>query len=97
MADPVNRLEFLESLREVHDFPGPFMFKVIGGNSDAFVANVVQAVINALGEVEPEVKTRESSGGKHVAVTVDVSVESAEAVLDVYSAFQMVEGVRFVL
>ena len=97
MTEPDNRAEFLERLRDVHDFPGPFMFKVIGTNSDVFVAQVIQAVINVLGAVEPELKTRESSGGKHVAVTVDVSVDSAEAVLDVYAAFQSVEGVRFVL
>lgn len=97
MTQPHDTAEFLERLRDVHDFPGPFMFKVIGTNSDAFVANVIQAVINALGPVEPALKTRESAGGKHVAVTVDVSVDSAEAVLEVYQAFQAVEGVRFVL
>jgi hypothetical protein len=30
-------------------------------------------------------------------VTVEVEVDSAESVLDVYAAFQGVEGVRFVL
>lgn len=97
MTNTEEKSELLERLQDVHDFPGPFMFKVIGGNSDDFVAQVVQAVINVLGDVEPQIKTRESSGGKHVSVTVDVTVQSAEAVVDVYAAFQGVKGVKFVL
>src|SRR5690554_6741139 len=81
MTDTNSKSEFLERLRDVHDFPGPFMFKVIGTNSDVFVAQVVQAVINVLGNVEPQVKTRESSAGNHMAGTVVVPVQKAEAVL----------------
>lgn len=97
VEDLTRQGELLERLRDVHEFPGPFMFKVIGPNTDVFVAQVVQSVINALGAVQPQVSTRESSGAKHVSVTVEVQVESAEHVLEVYAGFQSVDGVRFVL
>lgn len=97
MSELSRQIEFLQSLQAVHEFPGPFTFKAIGENNDEFVSQVVQAVLNVLGQVEPEVTTRESSGAKHISVTVDVEVDSPEKVLAVYRAFEGVEGVRFVL
>lgn len=92
------RDKMLDRLNDVHAFPGQYMFKVIGTNSDAFVSQVVQAAINVLGEqIDPDVSTRESSGGKHVSVTVSVQVEDAESVLDVYSALQELDEARFIL
>lgn len=92
------RSVLLDRLNEVHSFPGPYVFKVIGSNSEEFVSNVVQVVVDALGEdVEPEVSTRESSGGKHLSVTVSVQVDVAESVLEVYAGFKELDEARFVL
>jgi uncharacterized protein len=88
----------LRALNDVHQFPGPFTFKVIGENSADFVARVVQAAVVVLGPTAyPNVRTRESAKGNHQAVTMVVEVGSAEGVLDVYAALSGVSGVRFLL
>jgi len=93
-----DRNTILERLRDVHSFPGEYIFKVIGENSDVFVTRVVQATINVLGSgAQPDISTRESSGGKHLSVTLTVNVDTAEAILDVYEVIQQIDGVRFLL
>lgn len=95
MAD---RDELLERLNDVHEFPCDYLFKVIGENSDAFVARVTQAAINVVGaSARARITTRESSGGKHLAVSMTVQLQDAESVLEVYSLLSGLEGVRFIL
>ena len=52
----------LRALNDVHAFPGPFTFKIIGENTPEFVARVVQAVVVVLGPTSsfPEVTTRDT-------------------------------------
>lgn len=93
-----DRNEILERLNDVHSFPGDYMFKVIGDNTEEFVTRIVQASLNVLGpDAEPGVSTRESSGGKHVSVTLDVRVENAEMVLEVYDMLKKLDGIKFIL
>ena len=88
----------LDRLNEVHSFPGPFVFKVIGANSQEFISQVTRTATETLGEeVEPEISTRESSKGNHLSVTMSVHVEDAESVLDVYAALKELDDVRFIL
>lgn len=92
-----NRDDTLRVLNEGHSFPGPYMFKVIGENTPEFVARVVQAATVITGpQAVPDITVRESAGGKHQAVTLQINVGSAEAVLDLYAAFRAVGGVRMV-
>lgn len=92
------RSVLLDRLNEVHSFPGPYTFKVIGANSEEFFDSVVQVVNDALGSgADADVSTRESSGGKHLSVTVSVEVDDAETVLEVYAGFRELEEARFVL
>jgi hypothetical protein len=92
------RSMLLDRLNEVHSFPGPYTFKVIGTNSDEFLESVVRVVNETLGDgTEPDVSTRESSGGKHLSVTVSVEVSDAESVLEVYAGFRELDAARFVL
>lgn len=87
----------LERLRDVHTFPGPYLFKAIGPNTDHFVAAVTQAVIDVAGpDSHPDVGTRKSGQGNHQSVTVTVAMSSAEQVLDVYEVLIAVNGVRYV-
>jgi putative lipoic acid-binding regulatory protein len=89
---------FLSRLEDVHEFPCDFVIKVIGINNTQFVTRVIQASVNALGyAAEPGVETRESSGGKHVSITLTLSVQRAEEVIEVYTLLNSVEGVRFLL
>ena len=95
MAD---RESTLEALNQVHQFPGPFTFKVIGTNSPEFVAQVAQAVVVVLGPKSlPEVTLRHSTGGKHQSITLVVRVQQAEDVLKVYECLGALGGVRFLL
>jgi hypothetical protein len=88
----------LERLEDVHSFPGDYTFKVIGSNSPEFVSRVVQAAVNILGKSsDPDVDTRESSKGNHISVTLTVSVEEADVVLEIYDAFQAMDDIRFIL
>lgn len=93
-----DRQSSLEVLRQVHEFPGPFVFKVIGENTPDFLARVVQAVVVVAGPTTlPAVRTRQSSGGKHQSVTLTVRVKSAEGVLDIYEFLGCIDGVRLLL
>ena len=92
------RQSSLDALKQVHHFPGPYIFKVIGENSPEFLANVVQVTVWVLGpRTQPAVSVRHSSGGKHQSITLKVRVPTAEGVLDVYEGLGTLAGVRFLL
>ena len=96
--DMSSRESSIETLEETHEFPCPYQFKVIGTNSEEFVAQVAQIGVNVIGaDAEPNVTTRESSGGTYVSVTMEVEVEDAETILDVYARVQQMDDVKFVL
>jgi putative lipoic acid-binding regulatory protein len=89
----VSTLPAIELLEATHQFPGPYMFKVIGRSERAFVARVVAAVREELAEeTDPPFRVRETTGGKHVAVTLTPRVKTAEQVLAVYSRVQKLAG-----
>lgn len=93
-----SRDESLETLRETHSFPCEFDFKVIGDNSEEFVAQVAQVGVDIIGDTaEPDLETRESSDGTYVSVTMTVVVESAGSILDIYDGFETIDDVRIVL
>jgi putative lipoic acid-binding regulatory protein len=83
----------LELLESAHTFPGPYTFKVIGKAERGFLARTVAAVREALAhEVDPPYRIRESSGGRHLAITLEPHVESAQQVLDVYRRLGSTSG-----
>lgn len=93
-----SRESSIETLEETHSFPCEYEFKVIGSNSDEFIASVVQVGVNVVGaDAEPDVSTRESSGGKYVSVTMEIRMEDAESILEVYEGFEALDNVKFVL
>ena len=83
----------IELLERTHDFPGRFVFKVIGRVENGFAARVVAAVREELAcEVDPPHRMREAVGGRHVAVTLEPDIESAEQVLAVYRRVRGIPG-----
>lgn len=93
-----DRESTLQALRDVHQFPGPFRFKVIGENTPEFVARVMQTVVLVVGHhSQPQVTFRESAHGRHQSISLTATLASAEQVLDVYAALRDVQGVRFLL
>ena len=89
----MEQLPAIELLESIHEFPGPYMFKVIGRGDNGFVARVVAAVREELAEsVDPPFRTRESVGGRHVAITLEPTVQTARQVLDVYRRIRGTAG-----
>jgi putative lipoic acid-binding regulatory protein len=84
-VNPMTRLPSVELLEAHHRFPGPYMFKVIGKSDNGFIARTVAAVRDELAApIDPPYSVRETPGGRHVSVTLEVSVASAQQVLAVY-------------
>jgi putative lipoic acid-binding regulatory protein len=88
----------IELLEATHQFPGRFIFKIIGRVENGFAARVVAAVREELkNEVDPPHSVREAAGGRHVAVTLEPTVESPHQVLAVYRRVRTLAGVVMML
>jgi putative lipoic acid-binding regulatory protein len=86
----------LELLRQTHTFPGPYALKAIGDAKHDFRQRVLDAVKAELG-VEPPHEVRETPGGRHVSVTLNLSVDSAEQVLALHHRLKKVDGLVLLL
>lgn len=85
-------------LEKTHRFPGPYIFKVIGKVENGFAARVVAAIRDELdNEADPPFRVRQTAGGRHVSVTVEPHVETAQQVLDVYRRIQRLAGLVLLL
>jgi putative lipoic acid-binding regulatory protein len=94
----VRKLAALELLENTHRFPGPYMFKAIGRAESGFVARVVAAVREELAEeTDPPFNVRQAVGGRHVSVTLEPTVQTAQQVLDVYRRVQKISGLVMLL
>lgn len=95
-TEPVLTAEALALLERFHQFPGEYMFKIIGFGGEEFTAAVsaaAEAVLGPLGSPGRRVSSRPSSGGRYTAVTLEVQVTGAPQVLDIYAALKQVQGV----
>ncbi|HZT83206.1 MAG TPA: DUF493 domain-containing protein [Gemmataceae bacterium] len=94
----MKRAQMIELLEATHQFPGTYTFKVIGKAENGFSARVVAAVRDTLAqEVDPPHSLREAHGGRHVSVTVEPTVRTAEEVLAVYRRISTIVGVVMVM
>lgn len=83
----------IELLESTHQFPCPYMFKVIGRFENGFVGRVVAAVREALdSQADPPFKVRQSAGGPHLAVTLEPVVRTGQEVLAVYKHILQMDG-----
>jgi hypothetical protein len=83
-------------LESSHTFPGPYTFKVIGKAEGGFMARAVAAVREELAlDADPPFSTRESVGGRHIAVTLEPHIQSAGQVLAVYRRLQVMSSCPF--
>jgi putative lipoic acid-binding regulatory protein len=83
----------VELLESTHLFPGSYQIKAIGAASDDFAARIVSAVQQELpvpSDLDYSVRT--TQGGRHVAVTLDITVQTAEQVRTIYARIQEIEG-----
>ncbi len=90
----MGELPSIELIEATHQFPGRFIFKIIGRVENGFTARVVAAVREELeDEVDPPYSVREAVGGRHVAVTLEPTIRSAYQVLAVYRRVRTLTGV----
>jgi uncharacterized protein len=86
----------VELLESTHSFPGDFKIKAIGIADDDFEARIVEAVcalLPARSDLDHSVRTTPS--GRHVAITLDLTVQTAEQVRAIYAELQEVKGLTY--
>jgi putative lipoic acid-binding regulatory protein len=94
----MGELPSIELLENTHQFPGPYVFKVIGKADDGFVGRVVAAVRDELAQAtDPPYSFRQAIGGRHVAVTLEPTVQTAWEVLAVYRRMRTMAGLVMLL
>lgn len=81
-------------LESTHPFPGTYQIKAIGAADDDFVGRVVEAAASELATPsELDHSVRMTPNGKHVSLTLDVTVQNAEQVRAIYAKLREVKGV----
>lgn len=94
----LNNLPTLELLEQTHLFPCPYVFKIIGKPEQGFVARVVAVVREEMtAETDPPFRVREAVGGRHLSVTLEPVVQSAQQVLAIYRRLVAVDGMVMLL
>lgn len=87
-------LPALALLETTHEFPGAYLFKIIGSADQSIVARIIAIFRQELAvEVDPPFRVRESAGGRHLSVTVEPTVQSAHQVLAIYRRLSELEGI----
>lgn len=92
------KLPPLELLKANHSFPGPYTFKLIAESKADLVTNLILELKEVLEWAhDPKHSTRETAGGKHIAVTLELVMRKAEEVHIVYQILEKVDGVILIL
>jgi uncharacterized protein len=87
-----------ELLEQTHSFPCPYVFKAIGKADRGFQARVVAAVREELEfAIDPPSRVREAVGGRHLSITLEPVVQSAQQVLAIYRRLEALEGMVMLL
>lgn len=84
----------VELLESTHSFPCEFKIKAIGSADDDFESRVVEAVsafLPARSDLDYSVRT--TPAGRHVAITLDLTVQTAEQVLAIYAELRELKGI----
>jgi uncharacterized protein len=90
---PNSELPATELLDATHRFPCKYMIKAIGVPDDDFLGRVVAAVrLGAQYEFDPPYSVKETRGGRHISVTLEPVVDSAEQVLEIYRCVKVTAG-----
>ena len=88
----------LDLLERTHRFPCAYVFKAIGSVEAGFAARVVAGVRETLNqEIDPPHRFRQSTSGRHVSVTLEPTVESAEEILAIYERIARMPGLIVLL
>ena len=93
MKDPKDVEAFYKRLRdeleESTSWPSPYLYKFIVP-SDASKVTAIETAFDNTGAV---IRKKTSSGGKYTSVSVEVNMESPEAVIEKYKQISTIKGV----
>lgn len=88
----------IDLLKANHSFPGPYIFKVIVENRSGLLDEVMELLDQAVQRKLSGNKTqRESSGGKHASLTLELVMMSAEEIHTIYATLKTISGVVLIL
>lgn len=87
-----------ELIESNHRFPGNYTFKVIGTSENDFLNRVLDSVRKTLNRpAEPPHSKRMTENGRHMAITLELTLESSDQVIQVYQALTQVPGLVMLL
>ena len=86
-------------LDELVTFPCDFTFKIIGVDSDDFVAKILTQITAHGGKPLTVVSSecKQSSKNKYTSLTLVLNVKESQDIYDVYEACQAMPEIKFVL
>ncbi len=88
----------IDLLESTHRFPGAYRIKVIGTPEKDFAGRIAEAVRADLpSPTDVESSSRMTPGGRHVALTLDLKVDTAAQVRSIYDRIRAVEGLTLLL
>ncbi len=94
----VSNLPSIEALEQAHEFPCTYTIKAIGAMQADFVNCVLAGVQSELQLAQqPRHSLKETSGGRHASVTLELDVATPHDVLAVYARIQTLEGLVLIL
>ena len=98
MSTDPNFDSLLESLETNHEFPGTYTFKAIGSSPESFPHSVLSAVTGELNLTDaPPHSVKHTPNGRHVSVTLTLTVETPQHVIKVYSRLQTLDDLVMLL
>ncbi len=81
-------------LESSHSFPGNYQIKAIGSADNGFVDRVIEAVSSELATPsELDHTVRATPNGRHVSLTLEMYVQNAQQVRNIYARLREVEGI----
>ena len=86
-----------ELLLAQHRFPGEYTIKAFGPGRSVFRQEVRVAISELNLAVLPQFSERESSSGKRVCVSVHMTVDSVDEVIEAYERLYQLQELLFVL
>jgi hypothetical protein len=93
MRSHVDHRPSVELLESTHPFPGVYRIKAIGRAAHDFERRVVETVVSQLpARSDLDYYVRTTPGGRHIALTLDITVQTAEQVRAIYAEVREIEG-----
>lgn len=80
------------SLKELQKFPDNFLFKIVGDNTEKFVASVHQIFDQ---KESATFSLKESSNNKYISISVRVELWQYKELEELYEKISKLEGLKF--